>query len=239
MNASNFSNQTLSITLYEYKVVTIFKVIVIPIICVYGVLSNLVCLFSLVKAHIQDHMYKYMVAKSAINVLYTFLCGFIFVFKCGNMCLFSSTSIIVVLYEYLIWDYFTSCLAILNILIEIIMCLQRCSIVYNWTCFRFERFYVVILVLSSISLLPYIPSLFLREVISSVNNEYKIVETKIGLSTTGYVLKLCMAFLRGAVPLLSFVIINIFTAIKFLQLIRNKNKLRFNTKKYEQSGHKL
>ena len=234
---TNFTNQTKVTSLDENTLVTIFWVFIIPGICLFGVISNTICIILLIKANLQDHMHKYMLASSVINVVYTFMCGFIFLIKCGSMCPMSKTSIVVVLYEYLIWDYVTSCLAVLNILLEIIMCLQRCSIVSNWSYFKFERFYVVFLVVILISLVPYIPYLFLREIISDANYEYKIVDTKMGLSNAGDMLKLFVACLRGLVPLLIFVIINVFTAIKFIKLLHNKNKMKFKQKVYEKSIH--
>ena len=179
----NYTNQTSETNLDENRFVTLVWTFVIPSICCIGAITNLLSTISLIKIKSKEIIHKYMLANSVIKMLYTFMCAFICLVRCGRMCPVASTSFVIVLYKYLIYDYVTSCMAVFNILIEIVLSLQRCSIVSNWKRFRFERFNVVILMLTGVSFLPYIPCLFLSEMTSGEGiNQYKIVDSKIGSS---------------------------------------------------------
>ena len=175
-----------------------------------------------------------MLANSCTNCLYSFLCGFIFMLKCGSLCNISQTAPFVVYYDYLIWEYFTSSLAILISLIELVMCLQRYSVISHLERFKFKNFFNVFPILVVFSLLTYSPRLFVYGVVKDLNgDDYELIETSLSKSFLGIFLEITMSAIRGPLLAICIMIINVLTAFKFASLIKNKRKLRV---KHSKSG---
>jgi hypothetical protein len=167
-----------------------------------------------------------MLANSCTNCLYSFLCGFIFLLNCGSLCTISQTAPFIVYYDYLIWEYFTSSLAILISLIELVMCLQRYSVISHLERFKFKKFFNVFPILVVFSLLTYMPRLFLYGVVKDLNDDYELIETSLSKSFLGIFLDITMSAIRGPLLVICIMIINVLTAFKFASLIKKKRKLR-------------
>ena len=102
-----------------------------------------------------------MLFKSCVNALYLFLCTFIFLIRCDSYCVVSKSLFIIVLYELYIYHYFTSCLGMLDLLIELIISLNRLFIITNrWNFDKMNRKFIFI-VISLFSLLFYSPNVYL------------------------------------------------------------------------------
>jgi hypothetical protein len=206
----------------------IFWTFLIPMICFFGTLTNLISMISLAKMRTKNHMFKFMLSSSATSAIYNFLCGFIFLLRCGTMCNTNTARLELILYSFAIWDYLTSSLAILISSIEIIMCIQRYSVIANWEKFQFKRFNLIFPILISMSLLIYLPRIFFKTINEKAgkNNEFELVNTSFKTSTLGIVLDILMSVIRGPVCLIIIIIINIFTGIKFVKLIKKKKKMK-------------
>jgi hypothetical protein len=177
-----------------------------------------------------------MLANSCTNCLYTLLCGFIFVTKCGSLCDFSKVSPFVVYYDYLI-KYFTSSLAILVSLIEIVMCLQRYSVISQSKRLKFKKFIYIFPLLVLVSLATYLPRLFLYGVVKDSNNNYELIKTNFSRAFMGIFLEITMSVIRGPILIICIMVINILTALKFIKLIKLKRRL--TEKKQTQTGNSI
>ena len=175
-----------------------------------------------------------MLANSCTNCLYTLLCGLIFMTKCGSLCSFSKVSPFVVYYDYLI-KYFTSSLAILISLIEIVMCLQRYSVISHSKRFKFKKFIYVFPLLVLVSLTTYLPRLFLYGVVKDSNNNYELIKTNFSRALMGIFLEITMSVIRGPILIICIMVVNVLTALKFIKLIKLKRRL--TEKKRTQTGN--
>ena len=207
----------------------IFWLFIVPCLCLFGTITNLISVLTLARLKKKNHVYKFMLASSFANFLYMFLCGFIFLLKCNRLCSINQNTLAIVLYSYLIWDYFTSSLAILISLIEIVMCLQRFSIISNSKRFKFENFRVIFPIIVVFSLLNYLPRLFFKE-INALSDGYALVNTKLSKQMFGIILDLLMSAVRGPILLCLIFIINVLTAIQFASLMKKKKKLNERNK---------
>ncbi len=221
-------NLTLTQTSGKGLFYEIFWTFLIPMICFFGTLTNLISIICLAKMQTKNHMFKFMLSSSATSVLYNFLCGFIFLLRCGTICNTNTARLELILYSFAIWDYLTSSLAILISSIEIIMCIQRYAVIANWEKFQFKRFNLIFPILILMSLLIYLPRIFYKTINEKVgkNNEFELVNTSFKTSTLGLVLDILMSVIRGPVCLIIIIIINIFTGIKFVKLIKKKKKMK-------------
>jgi len=167
-----------------------------------------------------------MLANSCTNCLYCFLCGFMFLTRCGSLCSISLPSLMAAFYDYLIVGYVTSSLAILISLIEIIMCLQRFSVISHSEWFKFKKFFYVFPFLVLVSLITYLPRLFTFGVTKDLNDDYELIQTSFGRSFMGIFLEISMSVIRGPILVICIMTINVLTALKFVKLIKIKRKLK-------------
>ena len=203
----------------------IYWTLIIPAIGFFGTLTNLASIFTLIRMGSKNHMYKYMLTNAISNCVYMLLCAFIFFLRCGTMCTTDLSSLGIILYNFLIWDYATSALAILISLVEIIMCIQRYGVISNWNKYKFERFNLIFPVLVMFSLVVYLPRLFFRQIDKVVDGDaisYELVNTRFKSTIFGIVLNIMQSVVRGPVLLVIIIIINILTGLKYAELIRKK-----------------
>ena len=221
-STSNETNATANVYPLGYNIYWTF---IIPFIGLFGTAINLTSIISLTKMEVKNRMYKFMLANSATNCLYTFLCSFVFVLRCGYLCSTDKNSFAVVFYDMFFWEYLTSCLGLLISLNEIVMCLQRYSYIANLESFRFENFEVTFAIFVLASLLNYMSRLFSMKIIR-VDNMYQLVNTSFRATTFGMTLEICASVVRGPLVLVIVVIINILTALKFVEMIKKKRSLK-------------
>jgi len=233
MNSSLLTetNQTLTNEGGKGLFYEIYWTFLIPFICFFGTITNTISVVCLIKIpnNVQNgSMFKFMLSNSAINAVYEFLCGFIFLLRCGSLCNTNISHLELIIYNFVIWDYLTSSMAILVNFNEIIMCIQRYSVIVNWKRFQFKRFNIIFSVLIFLSLIVYLPRLFFRTINKkgSFNGEYQLVNTEFKSNTIGFLLDILVSVIRGPVCLIIIITINILTGIKFVKLIKKKKALK-------------
>ena len=116
---------------------------------------------------------------------------------------------------------------------EMIMCIQRYSLIRNWKRFQFERFNLIFPFLILMSIIVYLPRLFFREIHKKENdnNEFELINTSFKTSTFGIFLDILVSIIRGPICLLIILTINIFTCIEFVKLIKKKKTLKLGKSK--------
>lgn len=143
----------------------ILSTFILPIICYISLFSNILNIVVLFCLESKRKIYKYMLLKSIINSIYLFACSFIFLFKCGQFCNDLKHYYLVKWYQLYIFNYLTSCLGLLDLFIELIICFSRYAVISN-------EYYVkdrnkkmkrvgdcVIFILITFTLLFYIPNI--------------------------------------------------------------------------------
>jgi hypothetical protein len=208
---------------------------VAPVICFCSLFTNLINANVLVKVKRMDKIYHYMYIKTIINSIYLAICSFVFLFKCGQFCDFK-TNYVIKMYELYMYMYYSSCLAMLELLIEITISLNRYVTISNNKCFRFINGNVMIVSFFLISFSFYLPILFLYKVdrvnkpgnmtdaytmqYIEMNNDYKIEVDP----TYEYHLKLLETVglsLRGILIVALIIILNVLCFLKHKNNVDN------------------
>ncbi len=149
----------------------ILSTFILPMICLISLLSNILNVVVLLRLESNSKIYKYMFLKSIINSIYLFACSFLFLFKCGQFCGDFKHSYLVKLYQLYIFNNLTSCLGLLDLFIEFIICFNRYAVISkefhlqdrNMQMKRVGGF--IILVLITFSFLFYIPNIISQNII--------------------------------------------------------------------------
>ena len=245
----SLSNETM-VNLREF-----YWTFVLPLVSFGVFILNLINTIVLLKITTKNLLYKYMLSNSYANLAYSFICSFVFLMRCGKYCTISEAFLTKV-YELYFFIYFSSVLAIFNILIEIIIAYYRYSIVANKSISRFASIKKILIILFALSAIYYLPFTIWRkiskkEVISLNSHSNHTVlyygdsldgalaesqKTKIvyyldeDFKSLNYLYKGFLYFhvlLRSLIVLLCLFFVNIITFAKFNQLI-SKRKLLLN-----------
>jgi hypothetical protein len=135
--------------------------------------------------------------------------------------------------DILLSDYFTSCLALFNIITEIVVTCQRVVLITN-NSETLYRPWVVCLVIFIISLAVYSPLLFMSKVYTEemrnattgvVHRGYYPARTDFGRSKVSLFIKQTTAFLRMGLVLVVLSIVNLIASIKYTAFYNRKSAL--------------
>ena len=148
---ANLSNQTilqnsLSSTSQVDNIVSFLYTFVIPVICAFGISTNIVNIIVFSNKELSDITYKYLRANALSNAFYLINCFFIFMARCGIYCQFDKTYY-TALYKYLFYDYLKGIAAIFSITIQVIVSILRLMIVTNKKFCTLPSFKVTIVLL--------------------------------------------------------------------------------------------
>jgi hypothetical protein len=136
--------------------------------------------------------------------------------------------------DILLSNYFTSCLALSNIIIEIVVTCQRVIIISNkGSNERARRPWLVCLIIFIISLTVYSPVLFMSQVkteetrnVTTVRRDYYPGMTDFGKSKVGLFLKQLIALLRIGLVLVVLSIVNCIASVKYTAFYNRKLALK-------------
>jgi len=145
---------------------------------------------------------------------------------------------ILVIYRYLIVEYLTSCMAIFNIIVQIVLTVQRLLMVLNRKFPGESNSFAVIAILILISLFFYSPTLFIVKIIviedaniDNITNQtnqtnYSLVTSDFGQTTLGKSLLVLMPVLRICLATVVLPILSIIQFIFFRKYFQRKHKVR-------------
>ena len=180
-----------------------------------GTVTNLINISVLINPKLKDMSYKYMLTKSIINFIYL---GFSVPYQAVNFCFICPYSITYAanVYNIVIGIYFTPCLAIFSILIDIILSVYIFSLLVNRNWFTKWRFWLSIVISGFIGLVFYTSRLFAYDIAYypplkayfSVSSAFSASQTYQALTTTQYAVRIVL----GVVVLTTLNVINV---IKF------------------------
>jgi hypothetical protein len=190
----------------------------------FGVLTNLINIIIFSNKTFKDKTFTYLLYHSISECTYLLLAYVTLISHCGNYCTYLFTkSLFIQLVKVYIDYYFTSCLAIFAIMLEITISLQRYLIVSNSTfCGLIKNGcpHKICLVLFIVSLFYYLPVLiFYRVVLLTTSPDvYKPVLINDIYSYFSYT----AIIVRGPICTLILTIINFSTLIKFRNQMKRK-----------------
>ncbi len=219
----------------------------LALVCLFGVITNLINVMVFVNPRITDKCFKYMLASSISDFIYLslFLIDyFILHLFCVSRCFtvsHSSHSYTVQLIFFLVNDYFSSSLAFFNILTDILLSLKRLMIVTNKYYVTWISYKVAIPFCYFVALLVYSPVLILKEVkeCNSTPNStlYTTVPTKFSQSNIGTATPIILSSIRIFLAIVVLSTVNIITTTKLKnqlmkKLTKKETKCKSNYKTY-------
>ena len=158
--------------------------ILIPIVSLFGVLTNSLNTAVFLNSKMKDPTFKYMLAISVSNLFYTGLLSYGYLSYCDDCQLSKAYS--TQLYKVIVDYFFCSALTMFSILIEILMSIHRYFMLKNnVNCMGIMSYKWIMPLLFFVSVSIYVPVLFTFEVASiessPANETYDKVPTEFGL----------------------------------------------------------
>lgn len=176
---------------------------------------------------LKDNVYKYYLISSIVDFSYMLIISFDVLLNCGTPCdLLNGNSLEKTIYTIVFDDYLTSCLAIFNLIVELFVTIQRYLLISKHKTLQNQKPFRLMLLISVVSLVYYLPVLCLKKIIYSENNGYKLVYTSLGDSKIGRIIPIFLSTIRFFIGSCLLLIINIFTVIKFKVYLREKNLIK-------------
>jgi hypothetical protein len=226
------------------KFYALYAIGFVQIVKIFGVLSNIVNLIVFSDPRFKDQIYIYLRAHSIADIFYL-ACNFVgeYAFVKYYLPNTFTRSYLMQLAGLYLTNYFTSCLALFNILIELIVSFQRLLILKNvesCKCMRSTTPYLILTLFFIFSLIVYSQEVIFWlvlpiETISMNSKNETIVGTlyDIGVNSFGinYIdiydnLALSVQIFRGPVCLVLMIVLNSITWYQFKQYIAKKAKMK-------------
>ena len=192
-------------------------------LCMFGSLTNLVNILIFLDSSLKDKVFRYLLMISINDFLYFSLTTLVFILRVVKN--FSYISMLLELYSD---TYFTSCLAIYKILIELVISLDRYFILCNKRLLKENSHKIVLPALLVISLAFYSPVLLMYDIKLESNSttDYSLVGNNFYKSLTGETLLKIIWVSRAFVSSILLLIINIIASIKLNKISEKRMKMK-------------
>ncbi len=213
---------------------SIYSLVLIPTICLFGAFTNTLNIIIFLNKKMKDNSFKFMLAISIGNLLYTGMSSYAFFIYCDD-CLWNK-SYATQVFKILINNYVSSVLAVFVNISEIYLSISRYFVLTNKRYFQNISVYKVLILLTTFALVYNIPVLFCYDIKSkeynSINkNEdfqdlitkhttYSTKLSKFGKSTIGKYITIILIIIRILLSSIVLSAINIVNVYLF--------RLRFN-----------
>lgn len=191
----------------------------------FGSVTNIINMSVFLNKNLKDSVYKYMLGISFIDFVYITLVGFEIAYRCGSSCDYRFYDYSTQLYELIIIDYFTSCLALTNILIELYLSVDRLFLLSNSKFLHKKPTKLIILMFLIISLFFYMPTLFLKKIIK-ITGKHHTVLSNFGKSNMGKLVPGILSGIRLFFAIFFLSVVNTITFIKFRKRLFCKMSLK-------------
>jgi hypothetical protein len=208
-----------------------------PFICIFGLISNTInSIIFYFSPKLKHSTYRLMLIISIVDFFYlTILLTSSFISDCRDFCLNMRYRYEVRQFELFAEDYFSSCLALFVIFIEIILSVKRYLIMSNSHKYRSEfQNNITLAIVFLVSIVYYMPVIFVKEIVISPENfiknnnktAYVLVKSGFGKTKFGKALPVVLASIRLVLASLILGAINILTTIRFKYRIKYKGKVK-------------
>ena len=197
--------------------------LVLPVICLFGLITNLINIAIILHPKISNISFKYFLAISISDLLYLGLISYSFIVQCTDCPLHSSY--FTQFYDFIIFHYICSSLAIFGILVDITLSLIRYSILIKKKYLQSFSYHRILAFLLLISFVYYMPLLFFKQItpIQKLNNNtstigsegYILVRNTLGLSLFGTIIPIVLSSLRIFLVLVVLTTVNTLISIEY------------------------
>jgi hypothetical protein len=217
---------------------------ILPSICFYGIVTNLINIKLFFSKNIKDIAFKYYLINGFSNLFYLILCFFVFSFRCGIFCQSSqlSASLATKVFSWVFYTYIKGIFVFTSIFIQITLGIYRLFIVTNRNSDIFKRYKLICFIFFIVSAVIYTPNLYSQTILTSqvnvtqtkVNGSSSYILTNIYTQTTSYIGKsdfgkwsiITVTILRGYVSLSIMMVIDVYTFVKLKNQIKISDGMR-------------
>jgi hypothetical protein len=236
INTSLNSNITDNNNNNDFNIMKYLILVEMPL-SLFGTMTNLINIIIFSNKRFKDKVFNYFLYHSLSEFLYLICIDFSFVPFCGSYCgpSIGQTYFAKFLIVY-IFDYFTSSLAIFNILIEITISYQRLLTILNASfCGSIKNGspHLITFIIFIISLIYYSPQAIFIRIIKTNSNEtlngytYNIIGL-INKDIFGYY-ETVVSIIRGPICVFILTVINIIILIKFKNQMNKKKNMKLKS----------
>ncbi|CAF0806155.1 unnamed protein product, partial [Brachionus calyciflorus] len=198
-------------------------------IAIIGSFTSLISFFVFINLKKKDQAFKYYLVTSINDFIYSVIASFYILASCvdDHDCLRGKwlSNQIYLLY---LADYFTSSQAIIGILIECFVSLERLFILLRKDFLKNLKVTKVLTCIIIVGILYYLPIIFVQKIrkIPGTENDYEVIQTDFGTSELGKILPLVLSSIRFI--LASFVLfgINMITFSYFKEQLKAKENIK-------------
>ena len=223
-------NQTQNQTVDDWQLMKFF--FSFPLISLFGCVTNGFNIAVFLHPKIKDESFKYLLAKSVSNFLYSILMAYNMILYCEE-CSVNKTYVSQ-LYRITINYYFTSCLALFGHLCEIYVSVYHLLRLINSKLHSLISYKVNIIVFFVFSVLIYLNELFSYDIMQTqsylnqtqVQVIYSTERTIFGKSTLGKMLPIIQAMLRVFITTILLTVINILIVYHFNKRFSKRVKIK-------------
>jgi hypothetical protein len=196
--------------------------LVIPAVCGFGCLTNLISVLVFINPKMKDNSFKYLLAIAICNIFYLGLGSYSFLYICTG-CPSQLSYFTNVYYNYVV-HYVCSTLSIFCILADIYLSLLRYLVLKNKTFLQNISYLKVCPILFFISSLFYIAPMFLKEIKPikqiKVNNTvvytaYFAFDNSVGATPFGKTLPIVITSIRIILATVVLTSVNVLNALEF------------------------
>ena len=136
---------------------------IIPIICSYGIIANILNIIVFSHSEFKDLAYRYLYVNAYLNIIYLAHCFFLFVGRCGIYCTFSSTLAANIFMNYF-YNYLKGIPVMSTVFLQILVALYRYLVITNRISNQLKYFKRTIFIIIIFSTVFYLPILLTKQI---------------------------------------------------------------------------
>ena len=204
----------------------------IPLICLFSCVTNLFAsvVYAMLARDSPTHLVinKYQLVKSCIATLYSFVCSFVFLLKCNTLCTAWSASPTFSyaqrLYELYVYNYVSTSLVVLDLLVEVVIAFERLCVLTNANHLVVSRHRIgtIVACLALFIFVFFSPNLVLWQIRKSQVGLFCVT---IGNLPLFKIFVVAMMTLRGFLIIALIVVVNVVSCQCYVRLVRTKQEL--------------
>lgn len=212
----------------DLSIFVLVKEILFTALRVIAILTSILNIIVFLNPILKNSTYRLLLISSVNDLVYSLMVVVLFLIRepfCIIFCTLSNQYLRYWLY-IIIEDYLTSCLFMMNILIELLQSFKRLFVISNNKNMNTlsVSFYIIFFFLFSFTF--YSPVVFLNKVVFINNtNEYKVEFTKFGTSKFGRLIPFLLSLIRLTLATIVLFLINILTFVRFKKYFKRKSFL--------------
>lgn len=193
-----------------------------------AILTSILNIIVFLNSMLKDSTYRLLLISSLNDLFYSILVVLLFLIRepfCFLFCSSSNQYFRCVLYIF-VENYLTSCLFMMNILIELLQSFKRLVVISNKK--NVEKFSItgVVIVIFVISFTFYTPVIFLNKIVHlNETDEYKVEHTNFGKTNFGRMIPFFLSVIRLGLATIVLFVINVFTFVHFKKYFNRKSFL--------------